>query len=449
MRALEDLLNDVRDRESRHYLEEAVNAYGVGAFRAAIVATWVAVAFDLIAKIRQLAATEDPAAKDFIRRLDQAIGSDGTSALLAIERNLIKEAHETFEFIERRERKELERLRDDRHVCAHPAFVRPSEVFEPPPELVRVHISTAVDAVLSKGPTPGRRAIERFKEEIRRDSFPREPNALTGYLRDRYFEPGKSSLRRGLAELIVTTCLDGSEDETQPRVTRRYAMSARALERIAPGLLTDALSTVVTKREQGPGLADDELLRFTANLGDMSLAWRALPETSHTRVYEALKNADIQRLVDFGIFGCALTVAAKEAVDARLGELDDIQLAEAIGQEPDARRFGRPAIAALQRSQTHDDATHTMETLVLPLTTTMTADQVRAVLACLQDNPQVRMAAGMPPLFTEFFDRAHPTFTDCYSDWFDLVQWLADTAPHRDPANRFGYPDLWARVSNG
>jgi hypothetical protein len=77
----------------------------------------------------------------------------------------------------------------------------------------------------------------------------------------------------------------------------------------------------------------------------------------------------------------------------------------------------------------------------------MTADQVRAVLACLQDNPQMRMAAEMPQLFTEFFDRAQPTFTDCYSDWFDLVQWLANTAPHRDPANRFAYPDLWKRVT--
>ena len=67
MRALEDLLNDVRDRESRRYLEEAIRAYNVGAFRAAIVATWVTVAFDLIAKIRQLAVGGDAAANDFIR----------------------------------------------------------------------------------------------------------------------------------------------------------------------------------------------------------------------------------------------------------------------------------------------------------------------------------------------------------------------------------------------
>ena len=446
MRALEDLLNDVRDRESRRYLEEASRAYNVGAFRAAIVATWVAVAFDLIAKIRQLADAGDPAANDFIRRLDQAIEGDATSQLLAIERNLLKEAHETFEFIEHRERKELERLRDDRHVCAHPAFVRPSEVFEPPPELIRAHIATAVDAVLSKGPTPGRRAIERFKEEIKRDSFPGEPDTLTRYLRDRYFEPGKSSLRRGLAVLIVTSCLDGDETGMQAQVTRKYAMSARALERIAPGLLVDALSAVITRREQGPGLTDDELLRFTANLGDMPLAWQAVPDASHVKVYLTLKNADIGQLVGCGVFTCALTAEAQEAVDARLAELTGVQLATVIGQEPDARRFGYAAIAALERSQAPDDAARVMETLVLPLATAMTPAQVRAVIACLQDNPQVRMASRMPSLFSQFFDAAEQTFASCYEDWFTLVQWLADTAPRRDAADRFAYPDLWARV---
>ena len=97
----------------------------------AIVATWVAVAFDLIAKIRQLAATGDDGANDFIRTLDQAIEGDSPNRQLTIERNLLVVAHETFEFIEHRERKELERLRDDRHVCAHPAFVRPGDVFRP------------------------------------------------------------------------------------------------------------------------------------------------------------------------------------------------------------------------------------------------------------------------------------------------------------------------------
>ena len=52
-------------------MEEVIRAYEVGAFRAAIVATWVAVAFDLIAKIRQLDEAGDATAGTFMRGLEQ------------------------------------------------------------------------------------------------------------------------------------------------------------------------------------------------------------------------------------------------------------------------------------------------------------------------------------------------------------------------------------------
>ena len=128
MRALEDLLNEVRDRESRRYLEEAISAYHVGAFRVAIVAAWIAVAFDLIAQDtaagRQSATVLRPTSSVAWRTRSTAVAQ---TKLLTIERNLLKVSHEKFEFIDNRELVDLDRLRDDRHVCAHPAFVLPSD----------------------------------------------------------------------------------------------------------------------------------------------------------------------------------------------------------------------------------------------------------------------------------------------------------------------------------
>lgn len=441
MRALEDLVNAVRDHESRRYLQEAIGTYQAGAFRAAIVATWVAVAFDLIGKIRELDDIGDAAAGDFIRGLDHAIGANATRQLLQIEDNLLTVAQETFEFIEYRERVALDRLREDRHVCAHPAFVSPGEVFEPTPELVRAHIATAVDAVLSKGPTPGKRAIERFKAELLRDSFPEALNDLVPYLRDRYFEPGKSSLRRGLAELLVKGSLDAGDGDA--RVTRRCALAAHSMERIEPGLLSEALTSVVMKREQGRGLTDDELLRFTGNLGDMQLAWQALPGASHVRVHEALKSTPVQQLVDHRVFACDLAGEAKDIVETRLADLDSRQLAEVIGQSPGLRYVGA-AIDALRESASYREAEERMQTLVIPLAAVLTAAQIREVLDCFRANPQVRRAYQMPPLLVQFFEKTESAFTDCYADWYDLADWLADTA--RDPEDYYAYPDLWARV---
>ncbi|MBD2609761.1 MAG: hypothetical protein RMY62_004475 [Nostoc sp. ZfuVER08] len=56
---LDELVLTIRDKSSRSYILEAVNAYRGGAYRAAIVATWIAVSYDIIAKIRELASQSD------------------------------------------------------------------------------------------------------------------------------------------------------------------------------------------------------------------------------------------------------------------------------------------------------------------------------------------------------------------------------------------------------
>jgi hypothetical protein len=445
MRAVEDLLNEVHDRESRRYLAEAIGSYQAAAFRAAIVATWVAVAFDLIAKIRELDEAGDPTAGAFMRVLERAIDNQAQNPdlLLDIERNLIKEAHESFEFIEQRERLQLERLRQDRHVCAHPAFVRPDEVFVPTPELVRAHLATAIDAVLSKGPVPGKRAIDRFMNEISQTSFPERLDDLANYLRDRYFEVGKRVLRRGLAELIVKGCL--GTDGADSRIIRRCALAAHALELIEPGLLSDALAAVVTKREQGSGLVDADLLCFSGNLGDMQLAWDALPESSHSRVRELLKNAPVQQLIERHIFARDLTEEAKRIVEGRMADLDREQLAEVISQAADPR-FTDLAINEFRESPEYTEAEQNMESLVLPLAPVMTGDQVREVLDAVRGNQQIRMAVEMPALFVQFFDRTELRFAECYRDWYDLTDWLITTAPHSDSEHYAAYPELWTQV---
>src|SRR4051812_7885178 len=60
---LDELILTVRDRNSRAYISEAVATYRARAYRAAIMSTWAAVAYDIIAKIRELAAQGDGAAK--------------------------------------------------------------------------------------------------------------------------------------------------------------------------------------------------------------------------------------------------------------------------------------------------------------------------------------------------------------------------------------------------
>lgn len=207
MRALEDLLGSVNDLASREHLREATRAYQAGAFKAAIVSLWVTVAVDLVTKVRHLADQGETGAVKHIADLDNAIANRDRSKLMAIERELLDRCRDEYEFIDARDHDMLTRLQEDRHICAHPAFVSPEVVFEPTAELVRAHFATAVDAVLRHGPTAGRKAIARFTTEIAGNAWPSKTSELREYLRERYFARGKRVVRRNLAQVIVKGCL--------------------------------------------------------------------------------------------------------------------------------------------------------------------------------------------------------------------------------------------------
>ena len=70
---LDQLVYSVRDRESSRLIHESVAAYRGGALRSAIMSVWIAVAYDIIAKARELAAQGEAAPKGFIAKLDGAI----------------------------------------------------------------------------------------------------------------------------------------------------------------------------------------------------------------------------------------------------------------------------------------------------------------------------------------------------------------------------------------
>jgi hypothetical protein len=93
---LDELALAVRDNLSRSHIMEAVAAYRGGAYRAAIVATWIAVTYDIIAKIRELAGQDDANALRFIGGLQTAIASRNIQQLQRIEADLLTKAKPRF-----------------------------------------------------------------------------------------------------------------------------------------------------------------------------------------------------------------------------------------------------------------------------------------------------------------------------------------------------------------
>lgn len=243
----------------------------------------------------------------------------------------------------------LNRLQADRHICAHPAFVAPDEVFDPTSELARSHIAAAVDAVLRHPPVPGKKIIARSKAEIDGVAWPTGVGELVEYLRANFFGAQRESAKRQLAQLVVKCSIALPPSVPNPvRLSRQYARAAHALNEIDPALLQLTLATVITNKEQGAGLSEDEIRSAVGALGDLTLFWNVIPTASVPRVVSCIKDSDLNDLIGASVLALDAPVASvagqevQAVVAARVAALESKQLADAL-----AGRVSRPLIEEL------------------------------------------------------------------------------------------------------
>lgn len=68
---LDELIVRCRDKQARKFIKEAVACYRVGAYRSCIVATWNAVVFDFLHKLRELELLGDKEASKLLEQFEK------------------------------------------------------------------------------------------------------------------------------------------------------------------------------------------------------------------------------------------------------------------------------------------------------------------------------------------------------------------------------------------
>jgi hypothetical protein len=66
---LDELILKCRNDSSKEFIRESVVSYRAGAYRSSIVSCWVAVCYDLIEKLRELALAGDKQAEEKVEEL--------------------------------------------------------------------------------------------------------------------------------------------------------------------------------------------------------------------------------------------------------------------------------------------------------------------------------------------------------------------------------------------
>ena len=110
-------------------------------------------------------------------------------------------------------KKQLERLREDRNLCAHPNFYTEENLFEPSVEMVRLHLVNAIDMVLSQAPLQGKAIFEQFAVDVRSIGFPIAETIAQDYVEQRYLSQTRPQRIRNFGVVLAKSLLKGIPED--------------------------------------------------------------------------------------------------------------------------------------------------------------------------------------------------------------------------------------------
>jgi len=320
---LDELVLLCRDDRARAYINEAVSCYRSGAFRASIVVTWVAVCYDIIDKLRELALSGDKEATQRLRLLEDARNRNDIGFLLRFENELLFLAETKFELISSSERQDLARLQDDRNRCAHPSMVSEDQSFSPPGELARLHIRIAVTHLLQHQPVQGKYALDRLLREVDSAYFPSNTSDATAALSAGPLKRARISLVRSFCTVLLKEYVSSNADYKR---RSRFIAALNVLKIIRH----DAFLQII--REQAPKLFSDlpdaELSKLCRLIAALPELMDALAVGTKTRITMYIENIPSDAFGDLELY--YKTPCLKEYAERRMLSATKIDFSHAL-----------------------------------------------------------------------------------------------------------------------
>lgn len=442
MRNFEELSTSVRIRGSRRQFDESVRAYGAGAYRSATIALWICLLLDLVEKLRILADSGDAAAKALIAEVDKARKDQDVQKMVAFEGGLLDRACSDFELITPREMTELERLRQDRHACAHPSFHgEGEEPYDMAPEQVRAYMVLVVDSVLSQPPVVGKALVERFIADTKGASWPTED--LVGYLRERYFQRARSNVMQNILRVAVKAGIRPPDEDNS--IARRCVATLAAAAEIDRPQVGETIRHVLTSWRDN--LSDDDLLRIVGALGVFSECWSALGPENVTRVCTLLETAGSETLIDQRAFasGPPSEPAVADKYDGAVARLDPEDLQSLTRKSYPKEQWVAGVLKELKEVGTFRSAEEVMH-MVVTVAGALGLDDIKSVGEQFVRNNQINQAYDMPQLMSRLVERTSDVKGSREAWVAAVTDYRERYNPDIDPGGYYSYEDLLAEL---
>jgi hypothetical protein len=425
---LEERVGRVFNPEVRPLVQEAYRCYTTGAARGAIVLTWTAVCADLITKAQILKEEGEAAAAGVVadvERAQQAPQPEAVQVMLGVEKTILAVA-EQLELLDFTQRVQLERLREDRHLCAHPSLRPLGELFEPTVEYARAHLAVALEAVLIHPPSQGRRIVDAFAAHVADPGFVFDPDYLTYAFFDRVRPSAKAKVVEFAAKFALLQVDDPSIAIGAAQLADRMAGCLRFFAERDADLAQRALDKQMDRLARAePGVQ----LAALGRLGTLPAFWLHLPQplaTLYNTRITALGTAErLGALLPDEARALALVSNAEvrqslPALETTLACLPVNHRAEVIAVHPDPYFVPYlPAILAGARS--YDEGEYLARTAVMPCAGFLTLESLQAVLRAWWDNSQC-WGRNMPGYLAALYHTTTHLGTARDSVWLSFLE---------------------------
>jgi len=404
---LDVLLSRVRHAPSKSHFLDAVRAYKAGALRAAMTSIWVALVYDLIAKYRELSAMGDAAATAFLSSWDSATASGDVKKLLQLEASILEDATNKTQVVSRIAGVHLQRLRDDRHLCAHPAFSAEADLFEPSAELVRLHLANAVELVLSQEPLQGKAIFDLYDADVQSPGFPTAHERILDYVDQRYLQRVRTDNIRNFGVVLAKSLLKGVPPQWEPHY-RRIVSSLVAVQERAPHVWPDTSQSIVRLIDS---LGPAERPRAIALVAAFPGLWPRLLDATRTALQHTAEQAEPAALTDFRILAGVALPALRPAILALINRLSREDVARALSVQPFVELWAR-AIQIYGASGGFRASEANFRELITPFAGRLTSQQFNDLLDAIVENGQNWDAAETDQLLLAMLrvdPAVHPT----------------------------------------
>ena len=318
---LDELILKCPDPQSRAYIKEAIICYKNGAYRSAIVSTWIAICFDLIDKIRALAGAGDLEAIKLNGDFEKISAQGDISAALKFEKSLLDVAKDKLEFISPLEYIDLKRIIEDRNRCAHPSQMTGSVAFEPTSELARLHIVNAAQHILMQPAAQGKATLQRLTDELTSVAFPSKPGDIQKYLAAGPLGKPRKALLRNYLILVLKSYI---ASETDYNVRRRMALVITALAELHP---KDSREILEIEFNRLLDAAPDTILRRITDASQHQVLWGLVAEKPRLKIISYVENLPV---ADLDYCEDLMDGALASTANTRLAKAKSTEIMEAV-----------------------------------------------------------------------------------------------------------------------